>query len=130
MAVIIETANNLLIISGPSPEVGKSFISANLAVILAESGKKVLLIDGDMRRGYLHKLMALKPEQGLSEYLSGQDSLDTLLNPTAVADFYMNTWGSIPPNPSELLMHKSFSHLNDAVRARYDVVIIDMVRIR
>jgi tyrosine-protein kinase Etk/Wzc len=122
---MIEADNNLLIISGPSPEVGKSFISVNLAVILAESGKKVLLIDGDMRRGYLHKLMALKPENGLSEYLSGQESLDGVIKPTAVADFDMITRGSIPPNPSELLMHKNFSHLNDAVRTRYDIVIID-----
>jgi tyrosine-protein kinase Etk/Wzc len=122
---MIEADNNLLIISGPSPEVGKSFISANLAVILAESGKKVLLIDGDMRRGYLHKLMALKPEQGLSEYLSGQESLEGIIKPTVVADFDMITRGSIPPNPSELLMHKNFSHLNDAVRAKYDIVIID-----
>jgi tyrosine-protein kinase Etk/Wzc len=122
---MIEAENNLLVISGPSPEVGKSFISANLAVILAESGKKVLLIDGDMRRGYLHKLMALKPEHGLSEYLSGQGSLESVIKSTAVADFDMITRGSIPPNPSELLMHKNFSHLNDAVRARYDIVIID-----
>jgi tyrosine-protein kinase Etk/Wzc len=122
---MIEADNNLLIISGPSPEVGKSFISANLAVILAESGKKVLLIDGDMRRGYLHKLMGLKPEQGLSEYLSGQENLEGVIKPTTVADFDMITRGSIPPNPSELLMHKNFSHLNDAVRVKYDIVIID-----
>jgi tyrosine-protein kinase Etk/Wzc len=122
---MIEADNNLLIISGPSPEVGKSFISANLAVILAESGKKVLLIDGDMRRGYLHRLMSLKPDKGLSEYLSGQESLEGVIKPTAVADFDMITRGSIPPNPSELLMHKNFSHLNDAVRAKYDIVIID-----
>jgi len=125
MAAMIEADNNLLIISEPSPEVGKSFISANLAVILAESGKKVLLIDGDMRKGYLHKLMALKPEQGLSEYLSGQESLEGIIKPTGVADFDMITRGAIPPNPSELLMHKNFSHLNDAVRTRYDIVIID-----
>jgi tyrosine-protein kinase Etk/Wzc len=122
---MIESDNNLLIISGPSPEVGKSFISANLAVILAESGKKVLLIDGDMRRGYLHKIMALKPEQGLSEYLSGQESLEDVIKNTTVVDFDVITRGSIPPNPSELLMHKNFSHLNDAVRAKYDIVIID-----
>jgi len=77
-----------------------------------------------MRRGHLHKLMALKPEQGLSEYLSGQESLEGVIKPTAVADFDMITWGSIPPNPSELLMHKNFSHLNDAVRTRYDAAII------
>jgi tyrosine-protein kinase Etk/Wzc len=122
---MIEADNNLLVISGPSPEVGKSFISSNLAVILAESGKKVLLIDGDMRRGYLHKLMALKPEKGLSEYLSGQETLEGVIKPTDVVDFDLITRGSIPPNPSELLMHKNFRHLNDAVRARYDIVIID-----
>jgi tyrosine-protein kinase Etk/Wzc len=122
---MIEADNNLLIISGPSPEVGKSFISSNLAVILAESGKKVLLIDGDMRRGYLHKLTGLKPEQGLSEYLSGQENLEGVIKQTTVVDFDMITRGSIPPNPSELLMHKNFSHLNDAVMVKYDIVIID-----
>jgi tyrosine-protein kinase Etk/Wzc len=122
---MIEADNNLLIISGPSPEVGKSFISANLAVILAESGKKVLLIDGDMRKGYLHKLMALKPELGLSEYLSGQETLEGITKQTTVSDFDIITRGIIPPNPSELLMHKNFSHLNETVRDKYDIVIID-----
>lgn len=68
---MIEADNNLLIISGASPEVGKSFISANLAIILAQSGEKVLLVDGNMRKGSLHKLFNVAPEKGLSEFLSG-----------------------------------------------------------
>ena len=69
--------NNLITISGPAPEVGKSFISANLATILAQSDKRVLIIDADLRRGYLHKYFNLETQPGFTELLNGQRWLDT-----------------------------------------------------
>lgn len=72
---MMEAKNNVIAISGPSPGVGKSFISANLGAVLAQSGQKVLVIDADMRKGYLQKQFSLKWENGLSDYLSGQQTL-------------------------------------------------------
>lgn len=117
--------DNLVVLSGPSPAVGKSFISANLGAVLAGSGKKVLLIDGDMRRGTLHKLLGLNPEKGLSECLSEQITIEQAIKVTSVADLEFISRGKVPPNPSELLMHKTFNQLMDTVKAKYDIVIID-----
>lgn len=109
-------------ISGPSPEVGKSFISANLAVVLAQSGKRVLLIDGDMRRGYLHRLFALTNEQGLSDYLRGQDVKPAQ---TEVEGLDVLSRGNVPPNPSELLMGPAFEHLLQWAQSEYDLILVD-----
>ncbi len=69
---IMDAKNNILMISGATPEAGKSFIAANLAIVMAQSEKKVLLIDADMRKGYLDQLFETPAEQGLAEILSGQ----------------------------------------------------------
>ncbi|WP_162864453.1 AAA family ATPase, partial [Escherichia coli] len=67
--------NNVLMISGASPNAGKTFVSTNLAAIIAQAGKKVLLIDTDMRKGYTHKLFEVSNEYGLSDFLSGKNDL-------------------------------------------------------
>ena len=122
---MIEAKNNIIAISGPSPGVGKSFISVNLATVLAQSGKKVLIIDADMRKGYLQTQFGLKWDDGLSDYLSGRLSLDQVTKPTKVEGLNVVTRGQIPPNPSELLMHENFSKLVEEISAAYDLVIID-----
>ncbi|BDF95568.1 polysaccharide biosynthesis tyrosine autokinase [Pseudoalteromonas sp. KAN5] len=122
---MMEAKNNLIAISGPSPGVGKSFISVNLAAVLAQSGKKVLIIDADMRKGYLQTQFGLKWDDGLSDYLSGRLNLAEVTKPTQVEGLNVITRGQIPPNPSELLMHSNFSKLVAEVSAEYDLVIID-----
>ncbi|KKL95474.1 hypothetical protein LCGC14_1854240, partial [marine sediment metagenome] len=122
---MMEAKNNLIAISGPSPGVGKSFVSVNLAAVLAQSGKKVLIIDADMRKGYLQTQFGLKWDDGLSDYLSGQLNLEQVIKPTAVDGLSVITRGQIPPNPSELLMHSNFSKLVAEVSAAYDIVIVD-----
>lgn len=122
---MMEAKNNIIAISGPSPGVGKSFISVNLAAVLAQSGKKVLIIDADMRKGYLQTQFGLKWNDGLSDYLSGRLNLTQVTKPTTVAGLSVITRGQIPPNPSELLMHSNFSKLVAEVSAEYDIVIID-----
>ncbi|TMN66827.1 tyrosine-protein kinase [Pseudoalteromonas sp. S1727] len=122
---MMEAKNNLIAISGPSPGVGKSFISVNLAAVLAQSGKKVLIIDADMRKGYLQTQFGLKWDDGLSDYLSGRLNLAEVTKPTQVEGLNVITRGQIPPNPSELLMHSNFSKLVAEVSAAYDLVIID-----
>jgi tyrosine-protein kinase Etk/Wzc len=67
---MMEAKNNIIAIFGPSPGVGKSFVSINLAAVLAQSGKKVLIIDADMRKGYMQTRFGLKWDDGLSDYLS------------------------------------------------------------
>ncbi|KAA1162945.1 polysaccharide biosynthesis tyrosine autokinase [Pseudoalteromonas distincta] len=122
---MIESKNNIIAISGPSPNVGKSFISVNLASVLAQSGKKVLIIDADMRKGYLQTQFGLKWDDGLSDYLSGRLNLEQVTKPTKVEGLSVITRGQIPPNPSELLMHENFSKLVEEISSAYDLVIID-----
>jgi tyrosine-protein kinase Etk/Wzc len=122
---MMEAKNNIIAISGPSPGVGKSFISVNLASVLAQSGKKVLIIDADMRKGYLQTQFGLKWDDGLSDYLSGRLNLEQVTKSTKVEGLNVITRGQIPPNPSELLMHSNFSKLVEEVSNAYDIVIID-----
>ncbi|MEL4285081.1 polysaccharide biosynthesis tyrosine autokinase [Shewanella xiamenensis] len=122
---MMEAKNNIIAISGPSPGVGKSFISVNLAAVLAQSGKRVLIIDADMRKGYLQTQFGLKWDEGLSDYLSGRLNLAQVTKPSTVEGLSVITRGQIPPNPSELLMHANFSRLVAEVSSAYDLVIID-----
>ncbi|QPL42604.1 polysaccharide biosynthesis tyrosine autokinase [Pseudoalteromonas sp. A41-2] len=122
---MMESKNNLIAISGPSPGVGKSFISVNLATVLAQSGKKVLIIDADMRKGYLQTQFGMQWDDGLSDYLSGRLNLEQVTKHSQVQDLDVITRGQIPPNPSELLMHSNFSKLVEEIKSKYDIVIID-----
>lgn len=122
----METRNNLLMIAGPSPGVGKSFVCANLAVTIAQAGQRVLLIDADMRRGTLHRSLGVRAEDGLSELISGQIPLDDAIRRVAgTENLSFLSRGRIPPNPSELLMHANFAAILHQLGSRYDLVIID-----
>ena len=112
-------------IAGPSPEVGKSFISTNLATIFAQSNKRVLLIDADMRRGYMHKYFDVDVKPGLSELLSGQADLSQVLHKTQVANLDVITRGKSPTNPSEMLSSTQFKDLLEKFQTQYDHIIID-----
>src|SRR5690554_3239977 len=122
---MMEAKNNILMISGPSPAVGKSFVSANLAAIIAQAGQKVVLVDGDMRKGYLHKLVDRPAEPGLSGLLVHTHTLADVVHKTEVERLHFIGRGQIPPNPSELLMHANFQALLDQLSKMYDLVIVD-----
>ena len=122
---MMEADNNVLMISGPSPSVGKSFISANLAMVLAQIGQRVVLVDGDLRKGHMHKYFTGEAKVGLSTYLSGQNTLDEVLTKTDVDNLSFISRGEIPPNPAELLMHPRFKALMDGLSKDYDLVVID-----
>lgn len=122
---MLEANNNRLMISGPSPKVGKSFVSANLAAVIAQSGQKVLLVDVDMRKGYIHKMFGIPIENGLSDLLAKRCDLDTAIHKTEVENLDVIGRGQIPPNPSELLMHKNFTEFLEEISAKYDQVILD-----
>ncbi|HAV4986981.1 MULTISPECIES: polysaccharide biosynthesis tyrosine autokinase [Acinetobacter calcoaceticus/baumannii complex] len=117
--------NNIIMIAGPSPEVGKSFISTNLATIFAQGDKRVLLIDADMRRGYIHKYFDVDVKPGLSELLSGQADLQKVLHKTQVANLDVITRGKSPTNPSEILSSNQFKELLEQLQSQYDHIIID-----
>ncbi|QPF13465.1 polysaccharide biosynthesis tyrosine autokinase [Acinetobacter baumannii] len=117
--------NNIIMIAGPSPEVGKSFISTNLATIFAQGDKRVLLIEADMRRGYMHKYFDVDVKPGLSELLSGQADLQKVLHKTQVANLDVITRGKSPTNPSEILSSNQFKDLLEKVQSEYDHIIID-----
>lgn len=117
--------NNIIMIAGPSPEVGKSFISTNLATIFAQSNKRVLLIDADMRRGYMHKYFDVDVKPGLSELLSGQADLQKVLHKTQVTNLDVITRGKSPTNPSEMLSSTQFKDLLENFQTQYDHIIID-----
>lgn len=117
--------NNIIMIAGPSPEVGKSFISTNLATIFAQSNKRVLLIDADMRRGYMHKYFDIDVKPGLSELLSGQADLSQVLHKTQVTNLDVITRGKSPTNPSEMLSSTQFKDLLEKFQTQYDHIIID-----
>jgi tyrosine-protein kinase Etk/Wzc len=117
--------NNIISVTGPSPQVGKSFICANLAAILGESGKRILLIDADMRRGYLHKYFATERPNGLSEVLSSALDLNIAIRKTQLEklDFLPN--GTFPSNPAELLLSDRFGEMLAYLSERYDVILLD-----
>jgi tyrosine-protein kinase Etk/Wzc len=122
---MMETDGNVLMITGPNQEIGKSFVAANLAAVYAQTGQKVLLIDGDMRKGHMQKLFKLGYGNGLSELLSGQIEKDKAIKQTEVEKLHFMSCGKSPPNPSELLMLPSFSEFIDWAKETYDLVIID-----
>lgn len=122
---MMEAANNVLMISGATPDSGKTFISSSLASIISQSGQKVLFIDADMRRGYIHELFQVNNDKGLSDILSGKAVAQDAVQTFEKAGFDVITRGLAPPNPSELLMHERFKQLLSWASEHYDMVIID-----
>lgn len=122
---MMEAKNNVLMISGPAPGIGKSFISTNFSAVAAKTGQKVLLIDADMRKGYLQQPFGLNWETGLSDILGGQSTIEQALKHTKVENLDIITRGQVPPNPSELLMHPRFKELVEWASEHYDLVIVD-----
>lgn len=117
--------NNIIMISGPAPELGKSFISINLATILAQSQKRVLLIDADLRRGYMHKYFNYDTQPGLAEYLNGQQPLESIVRNTEVENLSIMSRGKSPSNPSELLGTAKFAEMLQDLSSQYDHILID-----
>ena len=117
--------NNIIALSGPAPEIGKSFITTNLATILAQGGSRVLVIDGDLRRGYLNKYFDKEVQPGLSELLNHQNSYEDVVQNSQVDNLFFVTRGKSPVNPSELLSTDKFKVFLDQASASFDYVLID-----
>ncbi len=122
---MLTAKNNILLVSGASPASGKSFTSINLAIVLAQAGQRVLLIDGDMRKGFLHRWLNSSSKEGLSDMLAGRISQEEAVKPTQISNLDFVPRGQVPPNPSELLMQHRMGDFLAGVRPRYDLVIVD-----
>ena len=122
--------NNIIMITGPTSGVGTTFVSINFAIVLADAGKKILLIDGDLRKGYINKILGLDRGNGLSDIISSTPKewpymLESVIHKIPIMNLDFISTGSIPPNPSELLFHQHFGVFLEHISKNYDHVIID-----
>lgn len=122
---MLEARNQVLVITSPTPSVGKSFVASNLASVIAQAGQRVLLIDADMRRGYMAGMFGMGPRNGLSDALAGGLPLAAVVNKTDQTNLHFVARGNAAPNPSELLMHENFARLLKDAQRDYDFVIVD-----
>lgn len=132
----MNTKNTLkaLLVTSTTPGEGKSWVSANLAVTFAQAGKKVILLDADMRKGRQYNMFGVSPRPGLSNYLSGVNDINggessrdlaDYIQETEVENLYLVAAGNIPPNPSELLISPQMISLLEELKDLCDIVIVD-----
>lgn len=118
-----------LLVTSTMPGEGKSWVASNLAVTFAQAGKRVILIDADMRKGRVYSIFGITPRPGLSNYLSGigesQNNMMDFLRKTEVPNLYVMPAGNIPPNPSELLVTRQMRNLLEELKRESDIIIID-----
>ncbi|EMK5833513.1 tyrosine-protein kinase Wzc [Citrobacter sedlakii] len=122
---MMQAQNNVLMLTGVSPSIGKTFVCANLAAVISQTNKRVLLIDCDMRKGYTHELLGTNNVNGLSDILVGKGDISACARPTSIPNFDLVPRGQVPPNPSELLMSERFGELIKWASSHYDLVLID-----
>ena len=122
---MLEAPNNRVLVTGATPGVGKSFVSVNFASILASAGKRVLLIDADLRKGYLNHYFGAPREGGLSEVIAGSLKLSVAIRRDLLPNLDLLTTGVLPPNPAELMMSAAFAHVLKELSTQYDLVVMD-----
>jgi tyrosine-protein kinase Etk/Wzc len=122
---LVEAKNNIIVVTGPTAEVGKSFVTVNLGHVMASAGRRVLVIDADLRRGRIHKLFGGQRHPGLSDVLSGTALLADAVHKSPLEALHWLPTGRIPPNPAELLGSERFERMLSELASRYDLVLID-----
>ena len=122
---MLDAPNNIVLITGPTPGIGKSFTSANFAAVLGAANKRVLLIDADLRKGHLNQYFGLHRSKGLSEVIAGTLTLQDALHKQVAPMVDFLSTGTMPPNPAEVLMTPTTQALLQQLSALYDLVIID-----
>ena len=121
----VDKKMKVLLVTSTFPGEGKSWVVSNLAVTFAQAGKKVVIIDSDMRRGRQYAIFGLSPKPGLSNFLSQVERVSDYVQETEIENLYVMTAGSVPPNPSELLVSAQMIRLLEELRNLCDIVIID-----
>ncbi|WP_250472883.1 polysaccharide biosynthesis tyrosine autokinase [Caballeronia sp. GAFFF1] len=119
-----DARNNVVMLTGSRPEAGKSFLSVNLATLVASTRKRVLLIDGDMRRGDIHSHFGVRHSPGLSDVLMGADVSSAILH-DVLPGVDLITKGSLPSHPSELLASDRLGEVLEQLKQMYDLVVVD-----
>jgi len=122
---LMEAPNNVIMLTGPVPNLGKSFLSINLGAVLAASGKRVVVVDADLRRGQLHRYIETDSAPGLADYIAGGADEQSVRKTTGVEGLTVVCHGTIPPNPAELLLHERFRELINSLSKEFDYVIVD-----
>ncbi|GHB05446.1 polysaccharide biosynthesis tyrosine autokinase [Modicisalibacter luteus] len=123
---MLDSSDSRILVTGPSPGIGKSFVTVNLAAVCAQAGQRVLIIDGDMRKGHLHSVFGTRPDGGLSDILSDRQSAVDMIRVAEGMDYlHYIARGAAPPNPAELLNTSRLTELLEFVDQHYDLVIID-----
>ncbi|HUT79233.1 MAG TPA: polysaccharide biosynthesis tyrosine autokinase [Polyangia bacterium] len=115
-----------ILITSPSPQEGKTTVASNLAIVMAQSGSRVLIVDTDMRRPRLHKAFGIeRPSRGISTMILGESAAEDSIVPSGIANLDLLPCGPVPPNPAELLHTDAFQRVVAELSARYDRVIFD-----
>lgn len=114
-----------IMVTSGTPGAGKSLTSANLAVVLAQAGKRVLLVDADLRRPFAHHLFGFPNLMGLSTAVTHPESWQTFVNQSPVPELVVMTSGPIPPNPAEILSSKVMMDLLEEMSRHFEMVIVD-----
>lgn len=122
---LMETGNNRVLITGATPGVGKSFVSGNFAVIMAQAGKRVLLVDADLRKGHLQKAFGLPRKGGLAEVLAGDLTPEQAVHVQVIPNLDVLTTGAYPFNPANMMLSSTLGELLSDFSERYDLVVID-----
>jgi len=122
----IDKNKKVLVFTSPRQREGKSTVSCNLAYLVAESGKKILSVDCDMRKPRVHKIFGFSNLSGLTNILIGENELEDVVHshPTQ-KNLHILTSGPIPPNPAELLGSNRMKNFIDSIRDKYEMIIID-----
>jgi polysaccharide biosynthesis transport protein len=120
-----ESEPQILLVSSAGPREGKTITAANIAVTMAQSGSKVIILDCDMRRPKIHKLFGLPREHGISNLLASSSDVEGAIVSTRIPNLDVMPCGPIPPNPSEILGSKRMVNLLDSLRKKYTRIIID-----
>lgn len=121
----LDSEIKLLVVTSSSPQEGKSTVISNLAVTMAQSGKKVLLMDCDFRKPTIHKQFGIPNSNGLSDIIIGEKKIEECLKTSEVKNLYILTCGTVPPNPSELLGSKAMTKYLNELKEIFDIVLID-----
>jgi tyrosine-protein kinase Etk/Wzc len=121
----VEPKSNVLVLTGPSPDLGKSFVAMNLAAVLATGRRSVVVVDADLRKGRVHEHVSPVRAPGLSEFVAGNATLEDILRESGVAGLSLIATGTLPANPAELLMHERMARLLESLSKRFDHVLVD-----
>ena len=129
-----DSEKKVMVVTSTVPGEGKSYVTANLATAFAQIDKKVLIIDADMRKGRQYTMFNLRPRPGISNYLSGvvdqifkdkKDDIKNYIQETEIKNLYLITAGSVPPNPSELIVSNKMKNIIDTLSEIFDIIIFD-----